>query len=451
MKKTCERSLPSSEPRPPGRTQRGASMWMVLLLVAPLLLVTAKASPTVDQIIYPTGVFPTDVQNVQAALDAGGTILLKATDPAGVPTAFNFGPAVAGLGRVFIRRDVVLQGETLGSNITTIRGGNAPIRGFVPVRSAIRGIHFDGPRVSAVLIFASAGTEIVGNKITNVHGFPSFPGQRKAVGIWLAAFVPEDISGTVLIQDNVIQDLDAEIGDGIALVILAADTRLVGNEIRGVNTSGVLVSGSTHPVWIEGNLIAPGPELFPSGSLGEGITVDNIFQVEPQAPVYISHNTVICDNQLADGITLAQIEGPVVTQNHVIMHDVFFGGISVFDQVSNAYVGQNSVEGAGAYALGIEFLGFAAPVDRFNSFVGNNIVSFRSTLADVFLDATAEKTVLVGNSGTVIDLGSNNRITGFTQLGPGSALGQQIREASQGKRALLQALHSVNWPDDLSK
>jgi hypothetical protein len=407
---------------------------------------------TIDQIVYPTGAFPTDVKNVQVALAAGGTILLKATDAGGVPTAFNFGPAAPGPGGAFIRRDVVLLGETVGSHTTTIRGGNPPIRGFVPVRSTIRGIHFDGPRISGVYIGASTGTEIVDNRISNVHGAPAFPGVREGAGIWLSGFYgSEDISGTVLIQDNLIQDLDAEMGMGIALVLLAADTRVAGNEIRGVNTNGILVSGSSHPVWIERNIVIPGPELFPCvASGGNGILVTNIYQVEPQAPVYISQNTVICDNPLADGIGVTQIDGPVVTGNHVVMHDVLYGGIGLYDQVSNANVGQNRVEGAGAYALDIYFGGWGAPVDRCNTFVGNNIAGFHSSLADVFLDTTAEETVLVGDSGTVIDLGSKNRITGFTKLGPDSTLGQQIRKAAERKRELLQTLHAISLPDDLS-
>jgi hypothetical protein len=44
-------------------------------------------------LVYPTGSFPLDVQNVQAAIDGSGTIILKATNSAGQPTAFNFGPA----------------------------------------------------------------------------------------------------------------------------------------------------------------------------------------------------------------------------------------------------------------------------------------------------------------------------------------------------------------------
>jgi hypothetical protein len=51
-------------------------------------------------VVYPTGDYPTDVQNVQAAVDQSGTVLLKAQNAAGVATTFNFGPPVEGPGFV---------------------------------------------------------------------------------------------------------------------------------------------------------------------------------------------------------------------------------------------------------------------------------------------------------------------------------------------------------------
>jgi hypothetical protein len=44
----------------------------------------AKPKSAPDRVVFPTGEWPTDVQNVQAAVDLGGTILLKATDVAGL-------------------------------------------------------------------------------------------------------------------------------------------------------------------------------------------------------------------------------------------------------------------------------------------------------------------------------------------------------------------------------
>ena len=62
-------------------------------------------------VVYPTGQYPADVNNVQAAVSAGGKVLLKATDTAGVFTPFNFGPAVEGSGTVLPERGRQPQGR----------------------------------------------------------------------------------------------------------------------------------------------------------------------------------------------------------------------------------------------------------------------------------------------------------------------------------------------------
>lgn len=54
----------------------------VLMLVA---VIGASTTPTawagqIDTVVYPTGTFPQDVENVQSAVNQGGTVLLKATE-----------------------------------------------------------------------------------------------------------------------------------------------------------------------------------------------------------------------------------------------------------------------------------------------------------------------------------------------------------------------------------
>src|SRR5262245_31496697 len=82
-----------------------------------------------DTVVYPTGSFPEDFEAVQAAVDQGGHVLLKAADASGRPTAFDFGPPVVGSGSVHITTDVEIEGEVLNGTQTTIRGGNAPFFG----------------------------------------------------------------------------------------------------------------------------------------------------------------------------------------------------------------------------------------------------------------------------------------------------------------------------------
>ena len=75
---------------------------------------------------------------VQAAIDGGGKVVLKATNPSGQLTAFNFGPAdTHNSTRANLTTDVTMVGERVGQSMTTINGGFAPFLGFVPVKTHI--------------------------------------------------------------------------------------------------------------------------------------------------------------------------------------------------------------------------------------------------------------------------------------------------------------------------
>jgi hypothetical protein len=69
---------------------------------------------------------------VQAAIDRGGTVFLKATNIAGKPMAFNFGTPDPNHGgttcnvdgvSVSITVDVAIIGERAGQQMATIKGG----------------------------------------------------------------------------------------------------------------------------------------------------------------------------------------------------------------------------------------------------------------------------------------------------------------------------------------
>ena len=131
-----------------------------------------RRAPTV---VLPTGGYPADVNNVQGALDAGGTVLLKATNASGAPTPFNFGPATRGSGFVTFHQDAQLTGERTSQAATTIKGGNAPIRAFDALSIAVRDILFDGPRLFALDFSQPPGADAVvtGNQISHVGGVPN--------------------------------------------------------------------------------------------------------------------------------------------------------------------------------------------------------------------------------------------------------------------------------------
>ena len=66
-------------------SRRTAFSSLFLLLITALMIAPAvAASHPAHSVVYPTGVFPDDVQNVQAAVDKGGVVLLKAVNVSGL-------------------------------------------------------------------------------------------------------------------------------------------------------------------------------------------------------------------------------------------------------------------------------------------------------------------------------------------------------------------------------
>jgi hypothetical protein len=249
-----------------------------------------------------------------------------------------------------------------------------------------------------------------------------------------------------VIEDNTIEDIQAQLGFGLSLFGMA-QMRVARNVIQGVATAGILMQAHAGPVLVEGNYVAPGPPRNPGAifDIGNGIWVFG-----PQGGVaYIRRNQVVCEHPLADGIVMIgesldspplKVRNSVIEQNQVTMHNSLFGGISLYGLASGNYVGQNQILGDGAYALQVA-LGFL-PEDKAisNTFAGNNIALFQSSVADVFLDVNSMDNVLAGDSGTVMDLGTGNRITGYAKGGVGGGLGQDVQAA---KRAMMQSLKAL--------
>ena len=196
-----------------------------------------------DEVVYPTGNFPADVENVQAAVDGGGLVLLKATNVDGQSTSFNFGPPVRGVGSgVDIESDVWVLGETTGTHTTTIAGGFIPffgLNGHVRIES----LDFEAPLLSAIIVVRSTGAEIVGNRITSVVPELLDFGLTEGRAIkFLANSHP--ITGTVVVADNVILDMHADLSDAIVFDEVEADVHIEGNCIEDVQSNGIFLINS---------------------------------------------------------------------------------------------------------------------------------------------------------------------------------------------------------------
>jgi len=225
----------------------------------------------------------------------------------------------------------------------------------------------------------------------------------------------------------------------MALFFADAITRITGNVILDTRDTAILVQVASQPVWIEDNLIVPGDEPYDPAFFSPG---NGILAGQGSAPLYIRRNTILCGNPWADGIALNGHRAfpnrapgsSVVEHNDVTMHRSMFGGLTIYGQVDPSLVANNRLHGDGAFALLVTtFLG--SEDGRGHVFQGNNLTGFASSVADVFFDANTRENVLVGNPGTVLDLGINNQITGFSNAGPN--IGAEIHAAHVRKRALL--------------
>ena len=430
---------------------RGA--WVARFMVGALVAIVGTVSASgvsvampalaVDRTVYPTGQYPTDVQNVQAAIDQGGSILLKATNAAGAPTAFNFGPSELGSGFVQLNGTVALLGETVSDSArTTVTGGWGPLITFANANVTIGGIDFERPFEEAILLFDPASAKVVNNRVAHVVGRPFRPGVTFGDGILI------DGGGTITIADNVIEDVDAALGEGIAQSFARGAVEIARNRVSGTNTIAI-ESGPAGPggaVRITNNTLLPGPQRYPRFAAGAAIEVNG------GGAYAVTGNTATCVNPNADCIVavgrsdlgdFAPLVGPVIERNHVFAQSDGILGISLIGQVSNAYVGQNQVEGNGTVALAM-FAQLVTSSDLASpTFVGNNIARFSASFADVFFDIPTHDAVLVGVSGKVVDLGTNDRITGFTPIGDKQNIGRQISQAMALRNQEIQEAKST--------
>jgi hypothetical protein len=402
-----------------------------------------RGATTVNSVVYPTGRWPIDVFHVRNAVNGGGTVLLKATNTAGQPTAFNFGTpeeAHSPLNAVELTTDVNIVGERVGSNVTTIQGGLDPIRSRVPVKSRIQGIDFEGPLAHAIQISASTGSDIIANRIKSVVPITLSVGFTESDGIDVSPNDdPSAITGTIRIADNVIENLPGDFANAIQCDSVAAAIEITGNTINlgeghhSIQGKGIFVFRSHSSVLIDQNVV--GPDMADAGIQIWG---------DADAVYHVSRNTVICENPFADGIIAVGgfrtggTVGAVIEKNQVTMHNSLFGGISLYDLVTGAYVGENKIEGDGAFALlADEIFGDPANIASANRFEGNDIANFTSSVADAYFGTNTQDNVYVGDCSSVIDLGVNNSVTSG-QLTSGNLIGDQMATAHARKKKLLQ-------------
>jgi hypothetical protein len=396
---------------------------------------TSGASTTV---VYPTGQFPADVNNVQAAVNLGGAVLLKATNAASVYTPFNFGPAVEGSGTIFLNTDVRITGETVAGRMTTISGGDTPFRSYVPVATAFHKLSFDGPRMAAVLVLETSRFEFSRSRVARVVPFLWYTEDGvdvyKGQGIWV------DVAGTtpgaIVIEDNVFDDCGlggAQLGYGLAIVSGESRVRIARNLISGANLAGIILIWPGGETVIEDNTIVTGPGDIEPRFHGNGIHLLGAWEREQNTPVIIRNNEIRVEGQEAEGIFAFgdevfnfKVQNTVIEKNRITVTSGLTG-IGLWGEVWGSQIRNNRIRGDAEYAM-LLGAGFFDPTEpsMSNLFAGNNIATFDASVADVFFDTNTVNNVLRGHSGTVIDLGTGNIITG-TRINLPSQAEEQLR------------------------
>ena len=386
-------------------------------VLAALLLLFAS-SAAADGVIYPTGQWPTDVGNVQAAVDQGGRVLLKATNTLGVPTAFNFGPGTSAPAGVAFGRfgaDATVVGEGVPAGMTTVLGGYVPFRHQAPARVqlGIYGIHFEGPLEQAIYLDSFVRAHVVDNVITHVR--PRNVGGLdigKGIFTWGANPLGHP-HGPLEIRDNRIEDVGGSLSYGIEVLLPSTASTIEGNLIQSVNSNGIIVLYAGALTTVRANDVRPGFIQVPGAlhSSANGIWIEG----DLGGSVHVIANIVSCVDPVSNGILVIgspglPVRNALVTGNVVTMENSQFQGIALFDQVSDTVVSGNRVMGTALNALAVTFTSSPAATARGNVLMDNDLTQFQSGGGDVLVDANAVGTLVLRQSGIVLDWGTRTRI-----------------------------------------
>jgi hypothetical protein len=395
-------------------------------------------------IVYPTGTFPLDGKNVQAAVNSGGTVLLKATNVAGKPTAFNFGSPDPNHGgttcnvdgvRVNITVEVAIIGERLGQHMATISGGCIPFFGQTPVRTKIESIDFEAPVYSAIALVASTGTEIVGNRINRVIGvlLGIASGLEFSYGDGIDIFGNNDpqnaITGHVIIADNLIENLGAEFAIGMQLDEVSAEVDITGNTVRfpqsngDVQTGGIAAFRSHSRVSIVGNDVSMGPGTLDSYPSPIAVGGDN------DARYVVAFNRVTTNHPNGDGIIVTDgiddgdsspTQGAQIFGNRISINSsaggqsgaTYYGlaGVDVYGAVNKSLIAANVIRGTSAFALDVAEGYVSTATSDSDQLLLNDISGHTSLVADIYFGPNTSNLLFVGQCATDIDQGVDNKI-----------------------------------------
>jgi hypothetical protein len=394
-------------------------------------------------VVVGTGNPSVDVPAVQAAVDQGGTILLKghfsfdvaptkliATPLSSAPPGLAYAPAA----EVLVSKAVTIMGTGQGEGTTTIDKGTIPFYVNAPGQPvSIRRLRFVQPISSAILVYAVRDLEITSSAIAGVVPFKSL---SDGIGVntsgppptLAAPGHPENVSGTLNIMHNDIDMVGGTTADNtLGITVFSAgtlnatvDAHVSGNSIRNITEPAInfrLIQGRAS---VDHNEIA-------TGSVVATATRDQVIRVSNTGLYRITDNTIACEWPSVDAEAIGvfsivaswPVKYAVVENNTVNMaapagtgFTTFSAGIGVFGFADSNVVKQNTITGHALAAISIPVFPLppqapAAPAD--NEFIRNRFDGFTPAVADIFIGTHALRTRIVG-PGTVEDQGDGTII-----------------------------------------
>jgi hypothetical protein len=425
---------------------KGRPVRLHILPLAVIATAIALAPRALAQsaVVVGTGNPDVDIPAVQAAVDRGGTVVLKGhfsfnRSPT-IPTALaaaGYPPATVLVSRAVTISGVRSEGVE-GDDMTSIAGGTIPFYVAAPGASVkIERLRFVGPTFEAVLVYAVNGLTIASCKIQDIADAPTKPG-KVGIDIDTTGLMipnptqpghPENISGTLSIADN---DIDVSGGTSLELTLGITvfsvgqspdgevDLRVSGNHISNTTEPAINLRRVAGQVRIEDNVLATGPISSEIALRPEVIRAVNI------GSYLIAHNSIVCQWPDPEAIGIGvfsqfaawPMTRAVVLDNDVVMSppaDTMFGDLSAAIEIrgfaQNNVVAYNRIRGRARAALAVDVFKGGIPAD--NVFALNRLDHFEAATADVFIGQGVTNTLVLGQTGTIRDLGLNTVVVPF--------------------------------------
>lgn len=302
---------------------------------------------------------------------------------------------------------------------------------FQNVSATFRNIYFDSPKHYGVKATAGQNIVVIGNVFRNVqfgglvHGNGLFAATHVAVaavggGLAYAPFVYPAITGSIDIENNVVDDVGTEAinthaGECYGLGALAtnATVTMKGNEIRNIGRKS---NGTGSDVILAGGMLLidnyGGSPLVTMNIVRNSLVygIWDLVAVAPTpGPAIVGNTFIDCGvSAIQTESAIGPREGVKIDANFIFQDGLLGSGQACItgNSLSGALMRWNTF--AGSYSLPLVGLYSASNCKLLmNADLRRTIPSWAPTY---FLDIASSGNLIMGMSGTAVDKGSNNTI-----------------------------------------